>query len=117
MNQTLTSIDRQRALQIGSAQPQRNLPWSAHRSPAVTAQLRAALIAAVPSLRAFALSLTCKMDAADDLVQETILRAWANLFRFEPGTNIDAWLFTILRNVFLSQRRKAGREVQDPDEL
>jgi len=73
------------------------------------------MVAATPSIRAFAISLTHNTDYADDLVQETILRAWKNLDRFEPGTNLNAWLFTILRNAFYSQHRKAKREVSDPD--
>jgi len=73
------------------------------------------MLAAVPSLRAFAVSLTNNFDAADDLVQETLLRAWANLNKFERGTNLNAWLFTILRNLFHSQYRKRRREVDDPD--
>ena len=72
------------------------------------------MLAAIPSLRAFAISLTYNVDAADDLVQEAILRAWANIDRFQPGTNLNAWLFTILRNAFYSQYRKAHREVEDP---
>jgi RNA polymerase sigma-70 factor, ECF subfamily len=48
-------------------------------------------------------------------VQDTILRAWANIDRFEAGTNLNAWLFTILRNAFYSQHRKAKREVSDPE--
>src|SRR5215217_8614183 len=73
------------------------------------------MLAAVPSLRAFAISLIGDAHRADDLVQDTILRAWANLDRFEVGTNLNAWLFTILRNGFYSQHRKKRREVEDPD--
>jgi RNA polymerase sigma-70 factor (ECF subfamily) len=77
--------------------------------------LREALLAAVPSLRAFAISLSGQVDKADDLVQDTLLRALANLHRFERGTNLNAWLFTILRNLFHSEYRKRRREVEDPD--
>jgi RNA polymerase sigma-70 factor (ECF subfamily) len=54
-------------------------------------------------------------DRADDLVQETLLRALANVNSFEPGTNMSAWLFTILRNLFRSEYRKRRREVEDAD--
>ena len=74
-----------------------------------------ALLAATPRLRAFALSLAGHDDRADDLVQETLLRAWANFDRFEPGTSLNAWLFTILRNLFLTEYRKRKRDVEDPD--
>ncbi len=67
------------------------------------------------SLRAFAVSLTRNGSAADDLVQETIVKAWKNIDKFKPGTNLRAWLFTIQRNTFYSQRRKAKREVADSD--
>ena len=77
--------------------------------------LRDALLAAVLSLRAFAIPLCGQVDRADDLVQDTLLRALSNLDRFEPGTNLNAWLFTILRNLFHSQYRKRRREVEDPD--
>lgn len=77
--------------------------------------LREALLAAVPGLRAFAISLSGQVDRADDLVQDTLLRALSNLHRFEPGTNLNAWLFTILRNLFHSEYRKRRREVEDPD--
>jgi RNA polymerase sigma-70 factor (ECF subfamily) len=78
-------------------------------------ELREAMLAAVPSLRAFAISLSGNMDRADDLVQETLLRAMANIQSFQPGTNLSAWLFTILRNLFRSEYRKRRREVEDPD--
>src|SRR3982074_2815746 len=74
-----------------------------------------AMLGAVPSLRAFAISLSGNVDRADALVQETLLRAWANLNSFEPGTNMSAWLFTILRNLFRSEYRKRRREVEDAD--
>jgi RNA polymerase sigma-70 factor (ECF subfamily) len=75
--------------------------------------VRESMLAAVPSLRAFAMSLCGKMDRADDLVQETLLRALSNIDSFEPGTNMSAWLFTILRNLFRSEYRKRRREVED----
>ena len=69
----------------------------------------------VRDLRAFAMSLTRNHAAADDLVQDTIVKAWTNFDKFALGTNLRAWLFTILRNTFFSNRRKASREVADPD--
>ncbi|WKL25965.1 sigma-70 family RNA polymerase sigma factor [Sinorhizobium meliloti] len=73
------------------------------------------MLAALPSLRAFAMSLIGRHDRADDLVQDTIMKAWAKQDHFEIGTNMKAWLFTILRNELYSQMRKRGREVQDSD--
>ncbi|SRR6056297_708299 len=69
----------------------------------------------IGALRAFALSLTRNSSAADDLVQETLVKAWTNIEKFETGTNMRAWLFTILRNTFYSLRRKRKREVEDVD--
>lgn len=77
--------------------------------------VRKAVLGAVPSLRAFAISLCGNVDRADDLVQETLLRALANIDSFQPGTNMSAWLFTILRNHFRSEYRKRRREVEDSD--
>jgi RNA polymerase sigma-70 factor (ECF subfamily) len=82
---------------------------------AVEPALRDALLAAVPSLRAFAISLTNDFNRADDLVQDTLVRALAHIDRFERGTNLNAWLFTILRNLFHSEYRKRRREVDDPE--
>ena len=73
------------------------------------------LVDHLPALRAFALSLTRNGAAADDLVQDTIVKAWTNIEKFQAGTNMRAWLFTILRNTFYSGRRKAKREVADVD--
>lgn len=70
----------------------------------------------LPQLRAFARTLARDAAQADDLVQETLLKAWSNRHRFEPGTNLRAWLFTILRNTFYSHHRKRRREVQDVDD-
>src|SRR6266849_247005 len=77
--------------------------------------LRETILAAIPSLRAFAISLCGNVDRADDLVQETMLRALANIDSFQPGTNMSAWLFTILRNHFRTEYRKRRREVEDAD--
>jgi RNA polymerase sigma-70 factor, ECF subfamily len=79
--------------------------------------VKEAMLEAVPSLRAFAISLCGNIDRADDLVQEALLRAWANMGSFQPGTNMSAWLFTILRNVFRSEYRKRRREVEDVDDF
>ena len=75
----------------------------------------AAMLAALPQLRAFAISLCRNRDYADDLAQETLLRAWRNIERFEPGSSMTAWLITILRNHFYSDYRKRRREVDDAD--
>ena len=81
----------------------------------LTDSLRDDILASVPSLRAFAISLSGNGDRADDLVQETLLRALANIDSFQPGSNLPAWLFTILRNLFRSEYRKRRREVEDAD--
>ncbi|WP_267427567.1 sigma-70 family RNA polymerase sigma factor [Methylobacterium sp. GC_Met_2] len=72
------------------------------------------LVAVVPALRRFAVSLARDPTAADDLVQDALLRAWRARTRFEQGTNFEAWTFTILRNAFYTSQRKR-REVQDED--
>ena len=77
--------------------------------------IRDQVLSTVPSLRAFAISLCGNIDRADDLVQETLLRALSHIDSFEPGTNMPAWLFTILRNLFRSEYRKRRREVEDAD--
>jgi len=82
---------------------------------AIDTSTRDSILAAIPSLRAFAISLCGNVDRADDLVQETMVRALANIDSFQPGTNMPAWLFTILRNHFRSEYRKRRREVEDVD--
>jgi RNA polymerase sigma-70 factor, ECF subfamily len=82
---------------------------------AASSQITADLLAVIPNLRAFAVSLCGNLDRADDLVQETLVKAWSNIDSFVEGTNLRAWLFTILRNIYYSEYRKRRREVADPD--
>ncbi len=79
-------------------------------------EFKALLTDVVPHLRAYARSLSGNRDFSDDLVQEALLKAWAARQRFEAGTNMRAWTFIILRNVFLSQMRR-NKFVGDWDEL
>ena len=73
------------------------------------------LITSIPNLRAFANSLCGNAATADDLVQDTLVKAWNNVGSFQEGSNLRAWLFTILRNTFFSDLRKKSREVEDID--
>ena len=75
------------------------------------------IVGHIPALRAFAISLTRNHATADDLVQDTIVKGWTKIAMFTPGTDLKAWLFTILRNTYFSDRRKRQREVADPDGL
>lgn len=76
---------------------------------------REELVEHLPAMRAFAISLTRNSAIADDMVQDTVVKAWTNIDTFKVGTNMRAWLFTILRNTYYSDRRKAKREVPDVD--
>ena len=78
-------------------------------------QVKQGFVNAIPNLRAFAVSLCGNLERADDLVQETMLKAFKNIDSFEEGTNLKAWLFTILRNTYFSDRRRLKREVEDAD--
>lgn len=80
-----------------------------------TAVLKADLLKLLPNLRAFAMSLCSNEAEANDLVQETLLKAWEHRDKFELGTNLRGWLFTILRNTYFSHYRRRWREVADPD--
>ena len=80
-----------------------------------SASFKDELLAEIRNLRAFAISLSGSVTLADDLVQESLLRAWANSDKLQPGTSLRAWLFTILRNIYYSNYRKRAREVQDSD--
>jgi RNA polymerase sigma-70 factor (ECF subfamily) len=81
----------------------------------LTSTCREDILLHVPALRAFALSLCRSPDRADDLVQDTMVRAWGHFASFTPGTHLRSWLFNILRNGFYSDLRKRRREVADPE--
>jgi RNA polymerase sigma-70 factor (ECF subfamily) len=68
------------------------------------------LIELIPHLRAFAIVLCRNREMAEDVAQEALIRAWRARSSFEPGSNLRAWLFTILRNEFLTCRRNAWRQ-------
>jgi hypothetical protein len=74
-------------------------------------EMRESLLSLIPNVRAFAVVLCGDPERADDLVQETLLKAWTHFERFEPGTNLQAWLFTILRNHYFSECRMQLVEV------
>ena len=94
-------------------------PVTRHRPAAIVAaidpEFRNGLLAAIPALRRFAISLIGRSDRADDLVQETLMKAWLNHASFQRGTNLDAWLFKILRNEFYTVMRRKRREIEDID--
>ncbi len=79
-------------------------------------EMQGAMLRAVPDLRAFAISLCRSRDRADDLVQDTLLRAIDRIETFEQGSNLEAWLFTILRNRFNTEYRRSKWLVQDYDD-
>ena len=103
MSQAETKIDRNAALpcDIGAS--------------ALSQAMQESLLAAVPRLRSYAISLCGRTDQVDDLVQETLLRAIVNIRSFQPGTNLCGWLTTILRNQFVSEFRKNRNVVEDTD--
>lgn len=91
-------------------------PRKRRRVPArASVHFQADLLASIPTLRKYAMSLTGCADRAGDLVQETLAKAWCHQAQFEPGTNLTAWLFCILRNEFYTLMRKRRREVEDID--
>ncbi len=75
--------------------------------------IRNQMVALLPRLRRFALSLTCNSADADDLVQDTVERALVNLHRWERGTRLDSWMFRIAQNHFIDgmRARKRARAV------
>ena len=86
------------------------MPDDQGTTAAVDAGLRREITALLPDLRAFARFLARDRAAADDLVQDTVVRALAALGQFTPGTNLKAWLFTIQRNAFYEGMRRRRRE-------
>jgi RNA polymerase sigma-70 factor, ECF subfamily len=81
----------------------------------VEASLRDQMLDLLPNLRAFAFTLTNDPTRVDDLVQDAFVRAWSNIDHFERGSNLGAWLFTILRHAFYTEHRKRRREAEDPE--
>ncbi len=84
-------------------------------TPRAASAFRSGLLAELPRLRAFARSMARSPDRADDLVQETLAKAWEHRSKFKEGTNLRAWLFTILRNTYYGELRSRRREVSDSD--
>jgi RNA polymerase sigma-70 factor (ECF subfamily) len=95
------------------------LPGTAEDEPTASTKTGKALnwrdsvVQLIPALRAFAWSLSHNSSDADDLVQDTLIKAWTNRDKFEPGTNLRAWLFTILRNTYYTAVVRRRREVRD----
>ena len=85
------------------------------REEQAAASWRADVVALIPALRAFAWSLSHNAADADDLVQDTLVKAWTHQSKFERGTNLRAWLFTILRNTYYTAATRRRREAPDPD--
>ncbi len=71
--------------------------------------IRDDMVDLIPTMRAYAWVLTKRHEEADDLVQDTLMKAIASIDRFEPGTNLRAWLFTIMRNTFLNSVARSNR--------
>ncbi len=107
--QTSSEASTPDSMATTSAAPDASMP------DASTVEWRNAVIALLPPLRAFAWSLSRNSADADDLVQDTLIKAWSHKEKFEPGTNLRAWLFTILRNTYYTAMVKRRREVADED--
>jgi RNA polymerase sigma-70 factor (ECF subfamily) len=97
--------------------PVKNRPLSGSPAPAPERKenneeddFRDGLVDLVPFLRAFSRSLCGNKELADDLAQEALVKAWQSRDSFRPGSNLKAWLFTILRNLYYSDRRRAWRQ-------
>jgi RNA polymerase sigma-70 factor (ECF subfamily) len=90
-------------------------PETVTASESAGTDFKAELLTHLPAMRAFARSLCSDASRADDLVQDAVLRAWASKQSFTLGTNMKAWLFTILRNGFYSEIRRRKRDVEDPE--
>ena len=84
-----------------------DMPEPVEHIPLSDPEFKTQLAQVIPHLRAFGRSLSGSRDLADDLVQETLLKAWGARLRFQAGTNMRAWTFIILRNLYLSQMRRA----------
>lgn len=89
------------------------IPWRVAQRP--DNEFEDTALVHLDALYSLGLRLTHNRAGAEDLVQETYLRAFKNFHRFNPGTNCRAWLFTILRNLFLNHIRRSGREILEGD--
>lgn len=97
-------------------QPRRRYAPATQREGLIVSEnFRDSLLGVLPSLRAYALVLARSDAAADDLVQDTLMRAWRYRASYLPGTNFKAWIFKILRNQRCSQARISQRHVEDVD--
>ena len=115
MNSTITlAISGTAQGRVPSAQAHKQAS-TASPSSRLSPETREAILETIPNLRAFAISLTGSVDQADDLVQEAIVKGLSHIDSFQPGTNMQAWLFTILRNQFYTAMRRHKREVEDPE--
>jgi len=101
--------------QVDGGKAGRPQPTPSSGQAAAATQWRQDLLALAPSMRAFAWSISHDAAEADDLVQETLLKAWRGRERFQQGTNLRAWLFTILRNTYYTGLARRRREVEDID--
>jgi len=79
-------------------------------------EFKAHLLEVIPSMRAFARSLTGNREIADDLTQDALVKAWRARETFTAGTNLKAWVFTILRNQFYSDKRRSWRQTSLGDD-
>ena len=88
---------------------------AAQSSPTIEAEFKADLVGLIPYLRAFAVTL-CGRELSEDIAQEALAKAWKARGSYQHGTNLKAWLFTILRNEYMSHRRRAWRQVAWDDD-
>src|SRR5512145_791395 len=90
------------------------------REIGVTQELRAEIVGLLPRLRRFAYGLTGSLDDGDDLVQGACERALRRIDQFQPGTRLDSWMYRIVQNLWIDQRRarpEAGVEPADLEAL
>jgi RNA polymerase sigma-70 factor, ECF subfamily len=92
-------------------------PLVAPLSPDSSNEFRDKIVELIPNLRAFARTLSGHRNEADDLCQEALAKAWQSRASFEPGTNMKAWLFVILRNQFYSEKRRSWRSQPWDEEI
>lgn len=83
---------------------------------AAVSEFQRRLVVLMPNLRAFSRILCSGRAIAEDMAQEALAKAWRSRDSFEPGTNLKAWLFTIMRNEFYSYGRRAWREAHWDEE-